>query len=252
FWGGGEIGGGMRCFWMALTALMMLLLHSCIEGDEDIVLRRDGSLRYEGQYAVPTMLMSGEDLQDIRSSLSDLDEREEGVTVFRNEVEQVGGKYVIRIGLEAKDGRELQGMLGVASEEESKGEKMLRGLLGDLSIKMDGLEIGVRREVNLQPLVDEFLGNKPLSLLGSSEFRYTVRVEQLVRESNAHELQDGGRTMMWKFQLAECADQPLVMEMKVAVPIPWWVYAAGAAVLLLLVFGLRGILSRKRRKRLGH
>ena len=125
---------------------------------------------------------------------------------------------------------------------------MLHAIVGSITVKMHGLSAALTREVDLGPLLDEHLGQNGASILGDSEFRYTVHLPEAAESTNAHELTNSGRTLKWFFKLSECKAKPIKLTMVAPVPLPWWLYALICLVLLLLVWGAWKLVALKSRR----
>lgn len=218
----------------ALLGLMMALLSGCIDGEEEISLGADRSARVKAVYRIPSLLLSAEDAEDLKSSIQSEVGKEKNLRLVTNKIEKHEGKRVIILEIETDDVMGLDGTLGQHDPElkKSKGDKILHAIVGRIMINLDGLSADLTREVDLSPLLDEYLGSNGSSMLGDSEFRYTVHLPEPVESSNAHQVLNHGRTLKWTHKLIDCRERPIRLMMKTSIPIPWWVYVA--AVLLVL------------------
>lgn len=229
----------MRIVQIVLIGLSCLLLHSCIEGDEDIWIDADGSARVKAVYRVPGVLFSASDAEELKTNIAEEVENEKHLKLITNRVEKINGHRVITIEIETDDALALEGALaehhpGVTP---SKADKMLHAIMGRITIQQDGLSAEINREVDLSPLLDEHLGKKSAAMLGDSEFRYTVHFPDAVESSNAHVVENGGRTLKWAYKLRECANKPIVLNVVAKASLPWWVYGAGVIVVAVLCWG---------------
>ncbi len=123
--------------------------------------------------------------------------------------------------------------------------------MGTITVTLDGLKAGLTRDVDLGALLDENLGKNSASILGDSEFRYIVHLPEAAETSNAHTVENDGRTLKWAFKLSECRNKPISLNMVASIPLPWWVYAAGIVILLLLAWGIYALVRKLRSLRSG-
>jgi len=228
----------MRFLVWIILALALPMLNSCIDGEEEIFLGADRSARVKAVYRIPSVLLSAEDAQDLRESIQSEVGKEENLRLITNRVEKQNGKRVIILEIETDDVTSLDGTLGQhdPSLKKSKGDKILHAIVGRIMINLDGLSADLTREVDLSPLLDEYLGSKSASMLGDSEFRYTVQIPEPAESSNAHQISNDGRTLKWTHKLIDCREKPIRLMMRTSIPIPWWAYA----VVALLLAGIAG------------
>jgi len=233
---------------LTFLSFTLLLLSSCIDGDEEIFLNADGSARLKAVYTVPTLIFSDEDAAALTAIIAKEVGEEKKLNLITNKVEKVDGRQVITIEVETGDVVDLEELLDSADsddgDDESKSEKLLDALVGEFVLKREGLSAGINRKVDLAPLLEKYLGKSGGAMLGDSEFRYTIHFPKAVERSNAHEVLNGGKTLKWKYKLSECKEKPIELDMVAPVPLPWWVYAGVGAVVLLLVFGAWRLIRR--------
>ncbi len=232
----------MKLFIFSLLAMSLMLLNSCIDGEEEVFIHADGSGRVKLQYQVPGMIFSDADAKVLIETIEREVGKRENLQLLTNRVENENGQKIIHVeiatdnvaGLDDDDVSEDD--TSSESDEASKSDKWLHALLGDVKVDVSGVSAAVSRQVNLEPLLEEYLGTRGVSLLGESEFRYTVHLPTAVEQSNAHEVLNGGKTLKWRYLLRECKQKPIVMGLKASIPLPWWVYGgvgmAGVGVLL--------------------
>lgn len=237
----------MKQVLILFLALLPMLLSSCIEGDEEIFLNADGSARMKAVYSLPAIIFSDKDAAKLQAQITKEIGEEERVNLLTNKVERVNGKQVITIEVETADLLELEDLIDEESDSDdekgSKSEQILDTLLGEFAFRREGLGAGVNRKVDLEPLLDKFVGERWPSMLGDSEFRYTIHFPEAVKVSNAHEVTNGGRTVKWRYKLSECREKPIELDMVASIPVPWWVYAGLAVVVILLILGVWKLIS---------
>lgn len=224
----------------------MLLLSSCIDGEEDVYIEADGSARVKAVYRVPGVLFSAEDAEELKKNISEEIAEQEHLRLVTNRVDKKHGSRIITVEIETDDILALEGVLEehIPGVNESKADKMLHALLGSITVRLDGLTADLSRDVELTPLLDEYLGKNSPTILGESQFRYNIHLPVAVESSNAHTVENGGRTLRWVYQLSECREKPISLNMVAKIPLPWWVYALiGLAGLVLIFIGY--VLIRK-------
>jgi hypothetical protein len=238
----------MKSLWIVFLGLFLLLLSSCIEGDEEIFINADGSARVMAIYRVPSLLLSAEDAQDLRSSIEAEVGAVENLILLTNKIEKQNGDRVIMLEVGTEDITSLEGTLSVhdPAVERSKGDKILHAIIGRIMVNMSGLKVHLNREIHLESLLDEYLGSSGASILGDSAFRYTVHLPYAAESSNAHEVLNDGRTLTWSHQLADFSDRPIILSMTTRIPIPWWVYALGAFLVVVVAWVLLSIAMKKK------
>lgn len=226
----------------------VLVLASCIDGEEEIVIGADGSASVKALYRVPSLLLSAEDAEDLRSSIETELGGSEGLRLLTNTVEKHNGKRIIALEFETEDLVALSSCLTEHGPdyEPGIGDKILHAIVGRISIHFNGLSVSLNREIDLKPLLDEYLGSKGPSALGNSEFRYSIHLPYPVESSNAHELIDGDKTLKWSHRLADHREVPIQLLMTTSIPIPWWAYVVPFAVIGLLAWGMRKLVQRCR------
>ena len=101
----------MKCVLFPLMAILLMLLNSCIDGEEEIFIHADGSGRMKVRYSVPGMVMSDKD----SAALVELIERKVGekdkLTLITNRVDTKHGQKVINIEIAADNVIELKEIL---------------------------------------------------------------------------------------------------------------------------------------------
>ena len=224
-----------------MLALLTALLSSCIEGDEEIFLNADGSARMKVMYSLPALLLSSSDAESLKKNIQDGLGNDDRIELLRNTVEKIDGKQVITIEVATANVLELEGFMdegsGLDDEEREKGksEQIVEALLGECLVNRSGLSADIQRKIDLAPLLDKHAGGNWPSMVGDSEFRYTVHFPTAVDASNAHEVSNDGKTVMWKYKLRDLREKPIELNVSATAPIPWWVYVSVALVALLVI-----------------
>ena len=228
----------MKYLFLALIAIMAATLSSCIDGDEELYIEADGSARVIAKYRIPALLFSDEDATDLKLSLAEEVGKQANLKLITNEIVKIEGYRVIHIEIATDDLMELEDMLidhGPEAEANlSKGDELLHAILGSIDVKLKGLSADFTRDVDLSSMLDKHLGKRSAAILGDSKFSYTIHLPKAVEQSNAHWVENEGRTLKWVYKLSECREKPISIKMVASIPLPWWVYAIGAGITLLI------------------
>ena len=180
--------------------------------------------------------------------------QKDSLKLICNRVDRQSGQKVIQIEIEAASVMELEDMLvehgdeGGDAVKRSKTDHILHALLGNMKVDLSGLTAHVQRDVDLDPLLSEYIGKRGASLLGESEFRYSVHLPKAATESNAHKVTNEGRTLQWTYKLRECEQKPISMHMQAPIPVPWWIYALVLGTVLLLGWGIFAFFRKSGKK----
>jgi len=187
-------------------------------------------------------VFSDEDAASLNESIEKGLGKEEKINLLTNTVNKEGGKQVITIEIETKDLTQFEDLLAVDDPsdgtEKSKSDQILETLLGKLLLRREGLSAGINRKVDLGPLLDKFVGERWPAMVGDSEFRYTIHFPDEVKTSNAHEVLNDGRTLVWNYKLVDCKEGAMELDMVVPIPVPRWVYVIVVLCAIFLLFGI--------------
>lgn len=226
--------------------LSVLLINSCIDGEEEVFIRADGSAKMKVAYQLPGMFFSQKKADQLVGKVEKAVGEKENLRLLTNEVETTSkGQRIIRIEVEAVNMVELDGMFESDDEvgdDPSDSDIILDSLLGELNVDINGLAVGATRKVDLAALFDKFVGKNSLSQMGDAEFRYTVHLPEAANQSNAHQVLNGGKTLKWRYQLSQSKQNPIDMQVEAPIPLPWWLYVilAFAGFLLIALVWLLG------------
>ena len=222
----------------SFLALVTVLLNSCIDGEEEVFVEANGSARVKAVYRVPGVIFSAEDAEELRGNVIEEVAKQKHLTLITNRVDKENGNRVVTIEIETDDMMALEGSLAehAPGVSPSKADKMLHAIMGNITVSLHGLSADFSREVDLGPLLRENLGKSSATILGDSEFRYIVHLPEAAGQSNAHFVENGGKTLKWAYKLRECAHKPILLKMMAPIPLPWWIYAVVIAAGLLIAW----------------
>ena len=238
--------GWFSRFFAVVMVACALSLVSCIEGDEEVFLYADGSGRVVAEYRVPGVLISAEDGVSLQESIRAAVAASEDLELVSSEVVMEEGFRVISMEISSSDVRGL-GALGGGEdndgglgEEGDKSGDLLAAIIGEMKLGQRGLVLNLQRDVDLSAVLGRYFGEGALSQMGDSMFRYRLHLPSAARSSNAHAVSNGGKTLQWEYRLADSREVPMSMAVQMAMALPWWVYAIGGLVVVVLVVVLAG------------
>ncbi len=229
--------------------LPILLLHSCIEGEEEIWIKGDGSGRLVAHYSLPSLaLQQLGDPNDYVRAIKMIDEREDGIEVQKITFESKSGKAVLHLEATFKNAMDLLKIAdrnqSVFVEEAQADPAQLDALSGTIEVGIDGLSPTFNRAVSLGPIFPSMVQKSP-AMLGKSTFNYTIHLPAEAKETNAHEVSEDRLTVKWTFLLKEYVNRPMIMAVKTALPIPWWVLTILGAIVFMIAWIIWKRLQRR-------
>lgn len=238
----------MKYLFFSLMAMLTLVLTGCkIDGEEEITIHDDGSAHLKMRYEVPGVFLSAQAADQLIATFDNELGHKDHLNLITNRVDYQKGQRIIHLEFEVDAEADLDGLLevddgGDDGGGEKKSDQLLEAIVGDLDAKIEGLSVGITRKVNLQPLLDEYMGKKSATMLGDFEFRYILHLPKSAEQNNAHQVMDGGKTLKWTYLLREMKKKPILMTVTAPIPIPWWIYAGvGFAGCLILAFVFWGV-----------
>lgn len=222
------------------------LLASCIDGDKEIWLERDGSGRLEATSKMPPRLMeSFGSAPVLQKQLEDAIAKEPGLQIEHLDNHLENGRVVFEFTASFDDVRTLAAFpkkhLRNPATPDTPGSE--EALFGTMNLEINGLTLEFNRTVNLAPVFPDNIRQNP-GFLGESAFRYVVHLPAQATKHNATDTNNNGRTLRWNFLLRKHASSPMILTMKAPLPVPWWIWLSGALVIALVVFLL--ILATRR------
>lgn len=108
-------------------------------------------------------------------------------------------------------------------------------LLGVMQAKRAGLGVAVERNVDLRQLFPGGILSPNSSQVRDRHLEYVIHLPIKPHQSNAHKLADDGKTLEWKFPLAQALKEPLHLEVTAPIPIPHWLIALPILIFLFIV-----------------
>jgi hypothetical protein len=228
-----------------LFLLPILLLVSCIDGDEEIWLERDGSGRIEAVYRMPPMIMNRlGSAPALQEKLEDAIAKEPTIRIRHIGHRSEEGRVVFEFGADFDDVRTLATFPRRRLRDPAAPDIPVKeeALFGQMNLEVRSLALSFDREVDLSTALPQSAIQNP-GMLGESAFRYTVHLPASASRHNATSTSNNGRTLHWEFLLRKHTDAPMSILMKAPLPIPWWVWFT--VFLLVLVFLLMLIWAAK-------
>jgi hypothetical protein len=231
------------------ASIVLLLLASCLSGKEEFWFERDGSGRLEAQYQLPmfaiTSLGGEEKLREIVASYF---AKEPGVSLQSFVVERRGAQAVLSLSAGFDSVLQLAKLLEkppAGYGEPELPEPMVK-LLGEIQVKRAGLSVDFQRRIDPRQVFADGLFSPSQSQMKGYQLQYTMHLPTAVAQSNAHETRDDGRTLVWRYELADAMKQPVETNFIAPIPIPLWTWPAMAGVVLVPAWW---VLRKRKRSR---
>jgi len=217
----------LRYFYLLCTALVCLLLPSCLlEGEEHIYINADGSAKMSAVYKVSTRAMSAdafhEVVKDVDKALSPFSD----VDLVKNDYSVEAGMHVYRLEFSVGSAETVHtiyhlhfnghGVGGGGGERAAP--SILEMVIGafDFAVE-DRKRVRIDRSVDLGPLVKPKLkGNN--KLLGNSRFKYHLHLPVPVKSSNAHAMSEDRRSLSWDFRVQDYVESPMKLVVHADIP----------------------------------
>lgn len=240
---------------LTLASSLCLLLCSCLDGQEEITVLEDGSGSAQISYNIPTRALSEDDASSLETYLNKIADKHDSLKLTHFSKAASGfGMQRIEARLEFTSIKEVAEIYEkeICGPEAPKLKPEMQALLdkacalmGKFEVSVRGLDIDIKREVNLKPLFEGKIKNP--EILGESEFRYILHLPEAVSDSNATLISEDKKTLQWSIKLRNHVDQPIIMQS--SIPLPWWVPASLIAVLCLILIGFIWLFKRIKRKK---
>ena len=219
---------------VAMVATVLLV--SCIDGREEIWLHADGSGRAEVSYSLPAAaarFQGGE--AGVRQKIEEFLKKTTALDSTSCEVSTLADRLQIRVRASFKSALALRKLAsgGAVSKLPSSASYMA----GKVKVGLSGRTVDFSRTITAGGALPgaKFL---PASQFEDRKLTYIIHLPLAADESDATRTEDGGRTLVWDFPLAEAVRAPVITHFKVKIPIPVWLVVAVVAV--VSVVGLVG------------
>lgn len=243
----------LRPFFIALLlAFPAFFLSSCLEGDEEYWINADASGRLRMDYKIPPVVLK--DLGDylgLFAALREIDTLDDGLKINELSANPEADKIHFILDANFTDVRELyllaEKHAAIFEKNGAGDQRRLQAALGKILLEREGLQVHLRRELDLAPLLPDIIKRNP-AILGPATFSYTIHLPTTASSSNAQETSADRRTVKWRAKLKEHTATPIILELRASLPIPKWVVAA-AAILIIALIGLCFFLWRRRQKK---
>lgn len=229
----------------ATLVLLTLCATSCIDIREEFWVHEDGSAEAEIRCLLPraAALVAGGD-EGIRKLVDELLVDDPNVDSYEVRILDRDRIKEIHIRLKIEQLLRLD-RLRETLERNQQLPEAVRHMVGSLDVGMDGLAVKVTRRISPGEAAPA-LKWLPAAQMEGHSLTQIIHFPDPVRSSNAHRVEDGGRTIIWETSLADAIQGPVTYAFCVALPIPWaWIGALAAVILLGTVWWMR----RRRRLR---
>ncbi|MEC9055482.1 MAG: hypothetical protein VX633_09260, partial [Verrucomicrobiota bacterium] len=225
----------------------------CIEGEEEIWLKPDGSGRIEATYKMPTAVAQkiGKPDELVRT-LKEAAARDPHVDLTSVEHQTKRGGITLKFSGTFDDLRKLASFPQRQLRDPEKPDKRVRAevLFGETKLETSWRRISYDRNVDISWLLKSSPAAKPIlkipALLGNSFFRYTLNLPVPAGESNATSRSESEHKLEWSFLLKNHVEEPMHLTAAGDLPLPPSLWIILLPALLLLFF----IQNRRARKKL--
>ena len=234
-----------RLISLASLAILTLSLSSCIDGREEVWLNADGSGRADLVYEIPAAaarLRGGpEGINDLVAELV------KDIPSATHEVVPDGNRIKVRVRLTFQSPDQLRSL--ASSQAKQKAPASFDYLAGQFEISRDFRTVNFTRTISPGKAL-------PTVLIPPSEFKdrkltYILHLPMVPSETTATRVENHGRTLIWEKPLSGDIRQPLIVHFKAKIPLPPWLIASAAGVMLLLL-SVPVLLIVRRRQRAGN
>jgi hypothetical protein len=232
---------------MACLCLMAVALTSCIDGTEEFWLDERGAGAIEITYDIPTSALNiwgGE--PKIREALDEWLNGSLDVRCEKLEAHAEGERTHLHVHI-AFDSVTKFIELSKSGKSRSGGA-FFENFTGLFDVKVKGRQIDFTRTVSPNKALAGglFIPRKEIE---GRRLKYIVHLPVVPVKSNATQIQDGGRTLIWDYSLSEGLKKPIVTHLVANVPIPKWAIVCAGLIGTLACYGLYRITRRLVRHR---
>ena len=227
-----------------LSILLCLLVVSCIDCKEELWLNADGSGAGEATYDLPASAVNlggGED--EIRKAINSM--LAENPSIHQEKLEIVTTRFRTKIHLRVTFESALK-LVDLSKPESTQTlPPTAQQLAGTFDFRLTGREFELNRTIEANKA---FAGGlfMPRKEIEGRKLLYILHLPQPPVESNATRTEDNGSTLIWDYTLEEALKKPLTTRVKAKIPLPWWVFASAAGIVVAIVALIIRVVRKRR------
>ncbi len=228
-----------------IALLVACLLTSCIDCHEEIWLEADGSGRADISYTLPAAaakFQGGE--AGVRKQIEKFLAETKEIKSSACEVTTEGARLKIRVRAVFDSALDLK--------EISTGRSMAElpssatNLAGKVAVSVIGRTVDLTRTISPGAALPG-AAFMPASTFHRHRLVYIIHLPMAAKESNATHTEDGGRTLVWDFPLAQAIKTPITTRFRAEIPLSRWAIAsAGLGIFGLGLLGAMWVRNRKK------
>lgn len=236
-------------FLRLLAGIACLLACACFDIKEEAWIESDGSGRAELTYQVPASAVSiAGGSEALAAKIREAILKQPMLKLDGVSVQDEGSRTTIAVKIstdsvlslrDLDDGDDLATMPSAAVD-----------LAGKFEVHRQGLDIDFARTIRVR----EALGLASYTIRDADRRNcrlvYIFHLPTPASESNATQILNGGKTLVWDSSLGDALRQPLVTSFKARIPIPRMVWLVAGLLSLVLIGLLLRLRVSRRRKRL--
>ncbi|MBQ98191.1 MAG: hypothetical protein CMP30_09370 [Roseibacillus sp.] len=233
---------------LLVSLALCLALSGCIEGEEQIWLRADGSGRIEARYKMPSAVAKriGEPAELVRA-LQEAAERDPHVEITDLTYTTEGGGITLTFSGTFDSLNKLTSFPQRQLRDASKPDKRVQAevLFGESAMVISDDNITYNREVDISWLLQSNPATKSIAkmpaLFGKSSLTFILNLPGEAQESNASSQSEDKLRLEWNFLLKENTTGPMPMTARAALPAskPPWLFLLAILPLVFLVQNMR-------------
>lgn len=230
--------------------LASLLLGACLSGREEFWFEKNGSGRLEAEYRLPAFAVTslgGE--EKLRNTIADYFAKEPGVVLESFSIEKNRAEARLRMSAKFDSVLQLARLLDKSATAAGDAGPALPApmmkLLGEVKVERSGMDVDFQRIIDPREVFAGGLVTPTTQQMQGYQLEYIIHLPTVAKQSNAHHVMDGGRTLVWSYQLAEAMKQPVRTNFVTPIPIPLWCWLVAASVVLALIWWIRRWFQRR-------
>ena len=218
-------------FLRLFAAAACLLLAACFDVREEVWIHRDGSGRAELRYTVPdsALLLAGGSAA-LEEKIRALVATQPPLRLDGVQIAAWDGQAHVAVNISTESMLSLLDLK--KSEDFDDLPESSAAIAGHFDVRLKWLDLDFSRSIHVR----EALGLASLAVgaddRANRRLTYIVHLPKAAKESNATELRDGGKTLVWDYTLGEAMKKPVVTRFRATMPIPRYAWAAVAVVLI--------------------